>query len=169
MAFTFDQSLQLVQAAGTAVTAIVALFAIVVAVRQIRAGQASAREAAAKDTFREFIKTSIENPSYAEGDKNSANVPNDAGYLMFVTLMLHALEEVLIYCSLREERAPWLETIRFYLRRHVRTLTHSEFRSTLYATCNTELCRLIDEVTEDYRFKDANKASGTAFGAEAAE
>jgi len=167
MTITFDQGLQIVQAAGSAVTAIVAVCAIVVAVRQIRAGQASTREAAAKDTFREFIKTSIDNPTYAEGDMNSANTLSHAGYLMFVILMLHAMEEVLIYCSLREERAPWLQTIRFYLRQHLRTLMHPEFKSTLYTTCNTELCGLIDEVTNGYRPASAqDNTSGLPFDAE---
>jgi hypothetical protein len=149
MALSFDQSIQVVQAAGAAATAAITVVALVLALRQLRSSQVSARESAAKDTFREFITTSFESPQQSQGDFNPANRVDDTKYLAFVILMLHAMEEVLAYCRPNEDEQAWLETVKFYLRRHKKICATESFQENIYATCSAPLQELIDVVARE--------------------
>jgi hypothetical protein len=139
--------MQAIQAASAATMAIVTILAIIVAVTQIRAAQFNAREVAARDAFREFIQTSIEHAESADGDKRPENTFDQMGYLMFVILMLHALEEVLAYC-LNENESAWRATVRYYLGKHRGILSDPRFISEIYVTCSKVLCEAMDDVTK---------------------
>src|SRR5438309_1864945 len=115
MALTLDQTLQAIQAGATSVTAIIALLALVAALRQIAAGQRSTRETAARDTFRELLKASLENTSCACGDANPENKLDNPKYVAFFFLILHALEGMATDCRVEEEASAWRSTIEYYL------------------------------------------------------
>jgi hypothetical protein len=146
-----DSAVELAEIVGgwaSLVLAVIAILASVFTIMQIRAAQASAREIAARDLFREFIETSIEHQEYTKGDSNTKNVFDDVVYLMLVIIMLHTLEEVLAYC-LKEDEATWRATVRYYLKKHRKVLSDRRFKTEIFVTCSTILCDAMNELIKE--------------------
>jgi hypothetical protein len=104
-------------------TPLVALVAVVVAWRQLRLNRLNQRETIAKTLYREYLKTAIEkpvfaNPDLAKFDYNAATIDDShekfESYEWYISYMLHACEEILGI----QKSDLWRHTIRSQLNLH---------------------------------------------------
>ncbi len=117
---------------GTILQAVVATAALLLVWMQIRSARLAQAEATASDTFRDYLKSAIDNPAFARpslGKIDSTDTRSEpwVAYTYFVANMLFAFESIL---STSKNDKIWTEAMLAHLRFHRRYLASEHFSRT---------------------------------------
>lgn len=128
---------------STIVTAAVAVLALAGAVWQVRVGHLSQREATASALYGNYLSLAVQHPKLASayGEIPPDGMPNDdfESYEWFVSLMLHAFEQIL---ELTEDDEAWGRAIRAQLAYHQDYLSSERFVADYYSPL---ICKLFPQ------------------------